>query len=60
MDGAVRHFRIVQKHNIYLQMGHKEDLARQCNKMEDDANHWRNKVSVKISKIMFNLVRLIE
>ena len=26
-------------------MGHKEDLARHCNKMEDDANHWRNKVS---------------
>ena len=32
-------------------MGHKEDLARQCNKMEDDANHWRNKVSVKITKL---------
>ena len=32
-------------------MGHKEDLARQCNKMEDDANHWRNKVSAKITEL---------
>ena len=32
-------------------MGHKEDLARHCNKMEDDANHWRHKVSVKVTKL---------
>ena len=31
-------------------MGHKEDLARQCNKVEDDANHWRNKVSESLTK----------
>jgi predicted nuclease with TOPRIM domain len=26
------------------EMGAKDDLARQCHKAEDDANHWRKKV----------------